>query len=66
MLRSQVKVAEGDGYTVEWVLGWRIAHTASEDLIGSGFVILTNGDNGWELLKRLAPEVSPIVHSPIA
>lgn len=36
MLRPQVKVAEGEGYTVEWGLGWRIAHTANGDLIGHG------------------------------
>ena len=28
----------------------------------SGFVILTNGDGGVELLKRLAPEVSRRLH----
>jgi hypothetical protein len=28
----------------------------------SGFVIMTNGDNGAKLLEKLAPEISRRVH----
>ena len=81
MLRPQVKVQDGKGFSIWWALGWRVAHTASRDLVGhggdqtgfhatseiclkgrSGYVILTNGDNGWKLIKDLAPEISGWVH----
>ena len=81
MPRSQVKVADGDGYTISWALGWRIAQTRDGELAGhggdntgfhstseislhskSGFVILTNGEGGVELLKRRAPVVSRLAH----
>ena len=82
MLRPRVKVADGDGYSISWGLGWRIAHTTDGDLVShsgdntgfhstaevsverkSGYVILTNGDGGVELIKRLAPEVSRLLTS---
>jgi len=82
MLRPQVKVEDGKGYSIWWALGWRVAHTADGDLVGhggdqtgfhstseislagrSGYVILTNGDNGWKLIKDLAPGISAWVHS---
>jgi CubicO group peptidase (beta-lactamase class C family) len=81
MLRPQIKVTDGDGYSIWWSLGWRIAKTAEGDFAShggdntgfhstaevclkdkSGFVILTNGDGGVELIKRLAPEVSRKLH----
>ena len=82
MLRPQVTVESGKGYSISWALGWRVAHTADRDLVGhggdqtgfhstseislaskSGYVILTNGDNGWKLIKDLAPDISGWVHS---
>lgn len=39
MVRPQVKVSEGEGYSISWGLGWRIAHTKIGDLISHG------GDN---------------------
>jgi CubicO group peptidase (beta-lactamase class C family) len=82
MLRPQVKVDDGKGYSLRWALGWRVAHTADGDLIGhggdqtgfhstseislagkSGYVILTNGESGWKLIKDLAPTISAWVHS---
>lgn len=81
MLRPQVKVEDGNGYSISWALGWRVAHTADGDLVShggdqmgfhstsevsvagkSGYVILTNGDYGWKLIKDLAPDVSRWVH----
>ena len=81
MLRPQVKVADGDGYSISWALGWRIAHTKNGDLIShggdtagfhsfaeasvegkSGFVILTNGESGVALIKKLTPAVSKRLH----
>jgi len=40
-------------------------HSTSEiSLAGkSGYVILTNGENGWKLIKDLAPGISAWVHS---
>lgn len=40
-------------------------HSTSEiSLLGkSGYVILTNGENGWKLIKDLAPGISAWVHS---
>ena len=77
MLRPHAKVTDGDGYSVSWGLGWRIARTKDGELVShggdntgfhslaevcvakkSGYVIMTNGDNGTELLKHLAPSVS--------
>ena len=77
MLRPHAKVTDGDGYSVSWGLGWRIARTKDGELVShggdntgfhslaevcvakkSGYVIMTNGDNGTELLKQLAPSVS--------
>lgn len=82
MLRPQVKVADGKGYSIWWALGWRVAHTADHDLVGhggdqtgfhsiseiclaakSGYVILTNSDNGGRLIKDLAPDISGWVYS---
>ena len=82
MLRPQIKVEDGPGYSISWALGWRVARTAEGDLVGhggdqtgfhstseisvagkSGYVILTNGDYGWKLIKDLAPDVSRWVHS---
>ena len=82
MLRPQVHVEDGNGYSIVWALGWRVAHTAARDLVGhggdqtgfhstseislaskTGFVTLANGDNGWKLIKDLAPEISGWVHS---
>lgn len=82
MLRPQVRVADGDGYSISWALGWRIAHTVNGDFVShggdntgfhstaevslkdkSGFVILTNGDNGVDLLKKLAPDISRRLHA---
>jgi CubicO group peptidase (beta-lactamase class C family) len=81
MLRPQVKVENGKGYSIWWALGWRVAHTPDGDLIShggdqtgfhstseislagrSGYVILTNGENGWKLIKELAPGISAWVH----
>ena len=82
MTRPQVKVADGDGYSVWWGLGWPIVHAKGGDFIGqggenpgfqstaeislkdgSGFVSLTNGDNGAQLLEKLAPDVSRRLHA---
>jgi CubicO group peptidase (beta-lactamase class C family) len=82
MLRPQVKVEDGDGYSISWALGWRTARTDDGELVShggdqtgfhstseisvagkSGYVILTNGDSGWKLVKHLAPEISRWVHS---
>jgi len=38
-LRPQIKVSEGDGYSIWWALGWRIARLAKGDLVSHG------GDN---------------------
>ncbi len=81
MLRPHVKVEDGNGYSIWWALGWRVARTAQGDLIShggdqkgfhstseisasgkSGYVILTNGDSGWKLIKDLAPDISGWVH----
>lgn len=83
MLRPQVKVMEGDGYSISWALGWRIAQTPNGTFVShggdntgfhstaeisverkSGYVILTNGEGGVDLIKKLAPEVSRLVSSP--
>lgn len=82
MFRPQIKVEDGDGYSVWWGLGWRVARTKEGDLIGhggdqtgfhstsefsladkSGFVILTNGDNGWQLIRQVAPGLSKLLHA---
>jgi hypothetical protein len=31
----------------------------------SGYVILTNGDNGWKLINDLAPAISTWVYSSL-
>lgn len=81
MLQPQVKVEDGNGYSISWALGWRVTHTSKGDLIShggnqtgfhsisefsmaqkSGYVILTNGDNGWKLINGLAPDISRWVH----
>lgn len=81
MLRPQVKVEDGPGYSISWALGWRVAQTADGDLVShggdqtgyhstaeisvarkSGYVILTNGDSGWKLIRDLAPDISRWVH----
>jgi CubicO group peptidase (beta-lactamase class C family) len=36
MLRPQVKVEDGPGYSISWALGWRVAHTADGDLVSHG------------------------------
>jgi len=36
MTRPQVKVADGNGYSVWWGLGWRIVKTGGRELIGHG------------------------------
>jgi CubicO group peptidase (beta-lactamase class C family) len=67
MLRPQVAV--GDGYGTQWALGWRIPRQGiiahSGDNVGfhcwavastisrSGFVIMTNGERGGEMLLPL-------------
>jgi hypothetical protein len=40
-------------------------HSTSEISLASksGYVILTNGENGWKLIKDLAPNISEWVHS---
>ena len=40
-------------------------HSTSEVSVArkSGYVILTNGDNGWKLIQELAPDVSRWVHT---
>ena len=82
MLRPQIAVEDGPGYSIAWGLGWRLAHTNDGDLVShggdqrgfhatsemslatrSGYVILTNGDQGWQLIKTLAPEISRWVHA---
>jgi len=81
MLRPQIKVEDGSGYSVSWALGWRVARTADSGLVShggdqlgfhstseisvagkSGYVILTNGDEGWKLIKELAPDIARWVH----
>lgn len=39
MLRPQIKVTDGDGYSIWWGLGWRIAQTPERELVSHG------GDN---------------------
>jgi CubicO group peptidase (beta-lactamase class C family) len=82
MLRPQIAVEDGPGYSIAWGLGWRLAHTNNGDLVShggdqrgfhataemslvkrSGYVILTNGDRGWQLIKTLAAEISRWVHA---
>lgn len=77
MLRPQVKVEVGQGYSIWWALGWRVARTAAGDLVShggdqtgfhstsefsvagrSGYVILTNGENGWKVIQDIAPRIS--------
>jgi hypothetical protein len=36
MLRPQIKVENGSGYSVSWALGWRVAHTDDGDLVSHG------------------------------
>ncbi|MBI4909471.1 MAG: beta-lactamase family protein [Acidobacteria bacterium] len=82
MLRPQVKVEDGPGYSISWALGWKIARTAEYGELVShggdqtgfhslaefslaaktGYVILTNGENGWKLIQTLAPELARLVH----
>jgi hypothetical protein len=52
MVRPQVKVDESRS----WALGWQIYHDKSGDLIqhGGGFIIMTNGENGWTMITTPA------------
>jgi CubicO group peptidase (beta-lactamase class C family) len=82
MLRPQIAVEDGPGYSIAWGLGWRLAHTNDGDLAShggdqrgfhatsemslarrSGYVILTNGEQGWQLIQTLAPEISRWIHA---
>ena len=36
MLRPQIKVSDGEGYSILWALGWRVVHTVKGNLIGHG------------------------------
>jgi len=84
MLKPQIKVQDGPGFSIFWALGWKIAKTTEfGDLVShggdqpgfhslaemspsreSGYVILTNGENGWKLIQEVAPEFSRRIHAP--
>ena len=48
MLRPQVKVEDGPGYSISWALGWKVAQTVFHSIAEfsvagkSGYVIPTN------------------------
>lgn len=49
MVRPHVKVASGEGYAIDWALGWRIARTKTGDLVSHG------GDNaGFHSLAEIS------------
>jgi CubicO group peptidase (beta-lactamase class C family) len=68
MLRPHVKVDNG-GYTSSWALGWQVqdnglinhggdnrgfhCHAIASPKTNSGFVVMTNGDNGPEIIQKL-------------
>lgn len=82
MLRPQVHVEDGPGYSVSWGLGWKVTRTDKFGVVVShggdqagfhchaemvperktGFVLLTNGENGWKLIRDVAPEIARLVH----
>jgi CubicO group peptidase (beta-lactamase class C family) len=84
MLRPQIKVQDGPGFSIFWASGWKIAKTSElGELVShggdqpgfhslaemsparkSGYVILTNGENGWKLIQEIAPEFSRRIHAP--
>jgi CubicO group peptidase (beta-lactamase class C family) len=71
MLRPHVKVVNGP-YTSSWALGWQIqdnglinhggdnkgfhSHAIASRKTKSGFVVMTNGDNGPRLIQKLFTE----------
>ena len=68
MLRPHVKVVNGP-YTSSWALGWQIqdnglinhggdskgfhCHALASRKTRSGFVVMTNGDNGPQIIQKL-------------
>jgi hypothetical protein len=71
MLRPHVKVVNGP-YTSSWALGWQVqdnglinhggdnkgfhCHAIASPKTRSGFVVMTNGDNGPQIIQKLFTE----------
>jgi hypothetical protein len=81
MLRPHVKVVNGP-YTSSWALGWQVqdnglinhggdnrgfhCHALANPKTKSGFVVMTNGDNGPDLIHKLfaLPTIDPFFELP--
>ena len=81
MLRPHVKVVNGP-YTSSWALGWQIqdnglinhggdnkgfhCHAIASPKTKSGFVVMTNGDNGPKIIQQLfaLPALDPFFEIP--
>lgn len=81
MLRPHVKVVNG-AFTSSWALGWQVqdnglinhggdnkgfhSHALANPKSKSGFVVMTNGDRGPELIQKLfvLPELNPFLEVP--
>ena len=81
MLRPYVKVVNGP-YTSSWALGWQVqdnglinhggdtkgfhCHAIASPKTKSGFVVMTNGDNGPQIIQKLfaLPDLDPFFGIP--
>ncbi len=83
MLTPHIKIEEGQGYSISWALGWKVAKTVDFGVLvshggdqsgfhswaeispsrKSGYVILTNGENGQKLIQEVAPAFARVVHT---